>query len=349
MRTIKAAILGFLALCILFGLNPVIASAQKTYTIKIAHDASLESSEQMGFLALKGYVENASQGRLKADVYPAGQLAGGKEAVEMVKTGSVQMALIDSELSTFYPPIMVVYIPYLFPNEEVVLRFWQGPFFAELTRDMIKKAGLRSLWADFWGFKCFTNNKRPIKSPADLKGLKLRTQRTQLEIGIVEAFGAAATPVPWGELYTALQTKVVDGTSQPQSAIREYKFYETLKYFTLDQHRMDCDFTVIDEKFFQSLPPDLRLILQTGGQIGARISAGGNVQKNLVGALDFLKTKGIEVYVPTANEIKAFADVAQPALVKWLRTKIDNKWIDGAFKEVERIKAQMVAETTPPK
>jgi TRAP-type C4-dicarboxylate transport system substrate-binding protein len=186
-----------------------------------------------------------------------------------------------------------------------------------------------------------------VKTPADMKGLKFRTQRTQLEIAMVEAFGAAATPIPFGELYTALQTKVVDGTFQPQGAIREYKFYEVLKYFTLDKHRMACDWVVVDEKFFQSLPPDLRLILLTGGQIGARICAGGNMQKNDVGAIDFLKQKGVEVYVPTEEQIKAFADIAQPAVVNWLRTKIDNKLIDGTFAEVKRIKEEMAAETAP--
>jgi C4-dicarboxylate-binding protein DctP len=323
------------------------ASAEKTYTIRIVHDAIPESSEQMGFLALKSYVEDASQGRIKVEIYPSCQLGCGKEGVEAVKTGSAQLALIDAELSTFYPPIMATFIPYLFPNEEVVLRFWQGPFFAELKKDIIKQAGLRILWADFWGFKSITNNRRPVKSPADMKGLKFRTQRTQLEIAMVEAFGAAATPIPWGELYTALQTKVVDGTFQPQGAIREYKLYEVLKYFTLDKHRMSCDWVVVDEKFFQSLPPDLRLILLTGSQMGARICAGGNMQKNNVGALDFLKQKGVEIYVPTEEQIKAFADIAQPTVVNWLRTKIDNKLIDGAFAEVERIKKEMAAETAP--
>ena len=112
------------------------------------------------------------------------------------------------------------------------------------------------------GFRNFTNSKLPIKSPADMKGLKIRVMETPVYVNMVKALGAAPTPIAWSEVYTALQQKVVDGQENPVATIVQAKLYEVQKYMILDGHSYGVDFFLINDKFYQSLPKETQELHQ---------------------------------------------------------------------------------------
>ena len=151
------------------------------------------------------------------------------------------------------------------------------------------------------GFRNFTNSSRPIKSPADVKGLKIRVMESPVYMTLIRSMGGAPTPVPWPETYTALQQKVVDGQENPISSIKFAKLYEVQKYMTMDGHTFGVSFMLINEKFFQSLPKEYQAIVKNAALTSAVSENGIDNLDSAIG-LQFLKDKGMEVYTPTAAE-----------------------------------------------
>ena len=152
------------------------------------------------------------------------------------------MCMVSGAIAGYFKPAMVLDIPYLFSSAPVAWKVLDGKFGDELAAALLDKTGMRVLAYGETGFRNFTNSKRPIKSPEDLKGLKIRVMETPLYITLVKALGAAPTPIAWTETYTSLQQGVVDGQENPVSVIIQAKFAEVQKYLTLDGHTYGADF-----------------------------------------------------------------------------------------------------------
>jgi tripartite ATP-independent transporter DctP family solute receptor len=231
-------------------------------------------------------------------------------------------------------------IPYLFPSLLVAYRVLEGPFGKELADECLKKTGMRILTYSQVGFRNFTNSTRVIKSPADIKGLKLRVMDSPVYMSLVRSMGGAPTPVPWPETYTALQQKVVDGQENPVSSIKFGKLYEVQKYLTMDGHTFGVSFMLINEKFFQSLPKEYQAIVKNAALTSAVSENGIDNLDSSIG-LQFLKEKGMEVYVPTAAEKGQFRAVAQPAVIEYLEKQIGRPWIDKVLNAVKQTEASL--------
>jgi len=180
----------------------------------------------------------------------------------------------------------------------VGFHFYQSAFFTKLNEGLIKQQGVRMLSAASFGFRCFTNNKKPIKTVDDLKGIKMRVQQNPLYMTMVRSMGGSPTPISWGELYSALQQGVVDGQENPLGVIYDTKFYEVQKYATVDNHVLGTNMILANEKWFQGLPADLRQILLTGAKMGAVAENGKRMFEARVTMVDALRKKGMDVYVP---------------------------------------------------
>lgn len=306
-----------------------VAMAQNTITLTFAHvdpTGWQTSKKQAAALMFKNMVEGESGGRIQVKVYPNGQLGGETQLVQSVQDGTLDMAMVSGAMSQVCPQAAVLAIPYMFPSAPVAWQVLDGSFGKKLAAKCLQETGLRTLAYGETGFRNFTNSKHPIKSPADLKGLKIRVQNTPLYVKLVQSLGGDATPLAWAQLPTALATHVVDGEENPIGVIYNNKLYHEQKYLTLDRHVYATDFIVISNKVFEKLSPaDQNLVQQAAivaGTMGRAIQEFDSAQD-----LPKLEKAGMQVYKPTAAEMKEFKDAAQPAIIKMLDQKIDPSWI----------------------
>jgi tripartite ATP-independent transporter DctP family solute receptor len=277
---------------------------------------------------------------VKVNLFPAGQIGGERELAEATKLGTIQMSMLSGPFSTFCKEAQVFDIPYLFPSLLVAYRVLEGPFGKELAQECLHKTGMRILTYSQVGFRNFTNSARVVKSPADLKGLKLRVMENPVYMNLVKSMGAAPTPIPWPETYTALQQKVVDGQENPISAIKFAKLYEVQKYMTMDGHTFGVSFMLINEKFFQSLPKEYQAIVKNAALTSAVSENGIDNLDSAIG-IQFLKDKGMEIYTPTAAEKAQFRSAAQPAVIEYLEKQIGRTWIDKVLNAVKQTEAAL--------
>lgn len=316
--------------------------AKDAIVLKLAHADSLDiysSRKHAQCLAFANIVNSRSGGRLDVQVFGAGALGGEREYVEAIMSGAVQAGVASGVLGSFFPPAMLTDIPYLFPSGAVAWEVMDGPFGDKLSKMMLQQTGMRNLAFAEVGFRNFTNNTRPIRNPGDLKGLKIRVMETPLYVNMLKAMGALPTPIAWTETYTALQTGVVDGQENPVGTILFAKFPEVQKYITLDGHVYGVDWFLINEKFFQSLPEDLKYILLDAAKISSGVGRG--VQSLLAaGGIAQLQEKGMIVYSPTEQELEQFKKATQPAVIEWLKTKVDPALIQEILAEVDRVVAR---------
>jgi TRAP-type transport system periplasmic protein len=303
-------------------------------TIKLAHGMPPVEDENIhrAVSVFKKVVEQKTAGKVKVEIYPANQLGKEREQFEGVKLGTIEMCMIaDGPIAGFFPEIMIIGIPYLYSNEAVAWRSLDSSFGRDLFEEMRKKTGVRTLGIGENGFRNFTNRVRPIRTPDDLKGLKIRTMENPAHMAMVKALGASPTPIAWGEVYMALQQGVVDGQENPVSVIQVAKFNEVQKYLTLDGHVYSILPILMNDKFFSSLSPEIQKIIIDSAKIMVTISRGQNVYL-VANGVKSLQEKGMEVYAPTEKELQMFRDRSQKPVIDFLETKVDKKWIDLALK-----------------
>jgi tripartite ATP-independent transporter DctP family solute receptor len=324
-RLARLAVAGALAL--------VLASAggAGAQTIKFAHvDPADWTTSKKGAAGkvFKDLVEAESGAAIKVEVYPAGQLGGEAELVAQAKSGAIQMAMVSGVYGNFCKEAAVLDTPFLFSSAVVAWKVLDGAFGEKLADHCLKKTGLRTLAYGETGFRNFTNSVRPIKSPADVKGLKLRVQQLPLYVEMVKGLGGVPTPVAWPETPGALKTKVVDGQENPVSVILGSKFYEFQKYMTLDQHVYGTDFVLVNEAFYQKLNPEARALLKRNAAVAG--NAGRAIQQiNSAAGVKQLSEKGMEIYKPTAAELEQFRKAAQPPVLAWLKGQVEAGWIEA--------------------
>jgi len=315
---------------------------EKKFILKLAHadsvDPTISRKAVMSDVFLKE-VKAKSNGRIDVQVFGAGALGGERDYVEQVKNGFVQAGLASGVMANFYPNAMVTDIPYLFPTEAVADRVMDGPFGQKLAADFLANTGMRNLCFGEVGVRHFTSGKKPIHSPKDLVGLKIRVQETPIYITEMKGLGAQPVGIPWTETYTALQTGVIDGHENVIPSIIFAKIYEVQKHVTLDGHNYGVDWFVMNDKFFKSLPADLQNVVQGA----AKHACAEERRVNRIFTAEGIKTlkdKGVTVYTPTADEIAQFKAATQQPVIDWLKTKIDPKWIDEEMAAVRLVEAK---------
>ncbi|MDP2790710.1 MAG: DctP family TRAP transporter solute-binding subunit [Rectinemataceae bacterium] len=318
------------------------AFGQKVFELKLAHADSTDptvSRKQAQALAFASLVNSRAGGRLVVKVYGAGSLGAEREYVEGIRAGTVEAGIASGVIANFFPSAAVTDIPFLFPTSQVAWDVMDGAFGDKLRALFLKETGMRALAFAEVGFRHFTNNVRPIKSPADLKGLKIRVQETPVYVNMLRAVGASPTPVAWTETYTALQTGVVDGQENPVGSILSGKIFEVQKYVTLDGHVYGVDWFIINEKFFKSLPADLQYIVLDSAQASGTVGRGVLTYINAAG-IQVLVDNKLQIYAPTEDEMDQFKKAMQPAVIDYLKTRMDPALIT----DVQKAVADAVAE-----
>jgi TRAP-type transport system periplasmic protein len=231
--------------CVLFGLllsvyllliSPLPMAGAKT-TLKLATVTPPHHAYAVGANEFARLIEEGTGGEVVVKVFAGGQLgAGERELLEGLQVGTIDMAVTATgPISNFAENMGVVDLPFLFPGYEDVDKVLDGPVGARLLAELAS-VNIKGLAFFENGFRNFTNSRRALHKPEDFKGLKLRTMENPVHLASVRQLGAQAVPMSWGEVYTALQTKVIDGQENPIAIIYAYKMSEVQKYLTLSGH-----------------------------------------------------------------------------------------------------------------
>jgi C4-dicarboxylate-binding protein DctP len=312
------------------------AHAQKV--LKYAHfqPAKDDQPKHVAALAFKEHVEKTTGGSLKVEIYPAGQFGKDQPTMESVKLGTLELAVAhDGAIATVHKPIGVLGIPFLYESHEHAWRVYDSRWKEEFSADMVNKTGIRMLGLADNGVRHFTNSVRPIKSPTDMKGMKIRIQPSPVFKTLVESLGASASAIPWAELPTALQQKVVDGQENGVTNILAASLYQHQKYATLDGHVWSIHAYLVYEKFYQGLSAAERKAVDEGTQKAVAIhrKMTSDQDKN---AKSILEKLGMQVTVLSSAEIGQFRKLSQPPVKQWAEKEIGKDYVDRLFAAVDQ-------------
>lgn len=298
--------------------------AADTITMRVGSDSPPGDQHTTALDKFKEIVEAKASGRISVTLFPSAQLGDNVAMNNAIKAGTLDANFTDiGVLSVGAPKVDVVSLPFLFESREQALRALYGKLGDALKPD-IEKAfqaqifgwgcdGLRNMW----------NARHPIHSVGDVKGLKMRVQASQVQKETYSALGALPTPIAFPELYTALQTKVVDGADLPVADMISMKFYQVTKYLSLTRHVPILDAFMVSSKFMAKLSPaDADLVRDAARQASdhqAKVDADEEAQ-----TMTDLKSKGIEIIenIDRGPFIEAVAPVYETAIKRFGDSKL---------------------------
>lgn len=302
-------------------------------------DMTIYHPSYAAMLAFKGAFEKSTGGEYTVELYPNGVLGDAASTMEQILTGTITGSTpADGALSAFAPDIQVFTIPYLFDDPIIAYDVLDGEFGQNLFEKIAKETGFRVVCSyDNGGYRNFTNSVREIRSAADMEGLNIRVQDSPVYLEMVKALGASATPVAFLELYSALQTGVVDGQENSCVTTLGASLDEVQPYCTLDGHLLGLAFLVISEDWYQSLDADTQAKVDEAGR-EATIAARGTCRYAEALAVETMTENGVQVYTPTAEELETFK-VAQQPVIDYLKENLsDPTLVDQLFASIEAVK-----------
>jgi len=291
----------------------------------------------------KNQVETRTGGELEVNIFGGGQLGSEVETGSQVQGGgrALQSTILTSgAMSSFYPEYQVVTTPFLFDNWSQAWAFFDSKWFADFMSGTVDAADMRYLgtFDDGGGFVAFTNNKRLIKTVDDLKGLNIRVEENPAHVAMMSALGASATPLPWGELITALETGLADGQFNAPVLNTTFNFNEVTDYTTLTGHVYNSAGWMVSETWFQSLPEEYqRIVVQTARE-AISMSHGAS---GAIATASWQKSCEVfeECYLMPVAERQRMAEIARPAWKKWIVNDfgIKEKLVNDLWAEVDRV------------
>lgn len=299
-------------------------------------DAKLHS--QGGAEFFKNYIEKASDGKITVTIQGGGSLGSTEDLMNMVMNNTVpnhiSIGHTEGTLSQVFPDIEVITIPYLFKTVDEALSVMDGAFGDKLYQMMNEKTGIKVLGMYDNSFRNFISNKRPIRSPEDMKGLKIRVMAIKSHQAIVTELGAIPVVVPWTELYTALQTGVVDGAENSLGTLVLGSLQEVNKYLVLDKHVFSMVHMICNDSWFNSLPEANKKLIAEAAE-AACVEIRKMVADEEIKAMDTLGAK-VEIYDPTDAELNAFRNAIQAPVTEIIRKEIEHPALaDEIIAEVE--------------
>jgi tripartite ATP-independent transporter DctP family solute receptor len=230
--------------------------------IKLGHGLPTSHPVHQAMTFLAERVREKSNGAIRIDIHPNEQLGTERECIELLQIGSLGMTKVSASVLEGFVPVYAVFsLPYIFRDE--AHRF--AVFDSDIGRRILlagERFGLRGLTYYDAGSRSFYTKERPIERPADLAGMKIRTQESNLAMKTIQALGGSATPIAWGELYTALQQGVVDGAENNPPSFHLSRHYEVCPYYSLDEHTSTPDVLLIGTPLWRSLTPEEQRIIE---------------------------------------------------------------------------------------
>jgi len=284
-------------LCLVSAAIIAVPAAAEKKDIKISHTHQADFASEIHTAAwiFKNYVNEHSD-TLNVKIYAANALGEERDVYEGIQLGAGASGIISGTaiLNNFNKKIGVLDLPFLWQGYDHVHQVLDGEVGDTLAAEL-ENAGFKVLaWMDSWGYRNVVTSKKEVTQPEDLKGLKIRTIPTPIYVEAINAMGANATPMPFGEVYTAMQTGVLDGFEHGASIVKANKFYEVAKYIALTRHLFGPLVFVFSQKEWSNLTPEEQQVIMDGAQMARDVQRGLAPIREQE-ALDFLKDKGMEI------------------------------------------------------
>jgi C4-dicarboxylate-binding protein DctP len=324
----RFSVFAVVAMMLAFG----VAQAQQPIILKFSHVVAEATPKGKGALKFKELAESRTKGRVKVEVYPNSQLFKDGEEMQMLQLGNVQM--LAPSVSKFGPlgvrEFEVFDLPYIFDDEKDLHNVTQGRIGQQLFKKLDSK-GIVGL--AYWdnGFKQMSSNK-PLKTPADFRGQKIRIQSSKILDAQMRALGATPQVMAFSEVYQALQTGVVDGQENTWSNIYTQRFNEVQKYITVSNHGVIEYAVIVNKKFWDGLPADIRTILE-GAMKDATQYANDIAKQENDEALEKIKAAGKSQILTLTPEEKMAWKKAELKVHRENEATIDKELIQQIYKD----------------
>lgn len=302
-----------------------VSPVQAETTLRFGHYSSTTDTPHLAALKFKELVEQGSNGEIKINVHPASELGDGKSSLQGVRMGTIDITMTGNPYFTSFAPEMnVLDLPFLFSSEEHVYKVLDGEV-GKILSDGLSRHNMKALALWEIGFRNVTNNVRPVKAPVDMKGLKLRTTPNPAHVKAFELLGANPTPMPFTELYVALQTGTVDGQENPVVHIYNSRLHEVQKFLSLTAHAYTAAPLVINLKKFNSLPAEYQDLLVSAAHEGAMYER--KLNRDLAEeSLAKIKESGVQVV--ENPEVDAFRKIVEVPTRKLYTDKFGTELLD---------------------
>lgn len=285
-------------------------SDNKVYELKVSTSQTEQSMISRSYQQLCDAVNAKSNGRLKLKLFPAGQLGGDEDVIEQAVQGAAIAVNTDAaRMGTYVHDMGILMMGFFADSYDECLKVTETETFKKWEDELASKHGIRVLAFDFYdGPRHFLTNKE-IKTPDDLKGLKIRTIGSPVCIETIKAMGATPVSMSWGEVYNGIQSKAIDGAECQDTSSYPSKLYEVCKYMTKTGHFQLLQGLICGEKWFQTLPADLQqLLIETAHEVGAETAK--QVMEEADKSEKLMADAGLVIETPDLTPFKAAVDAA---------------------------------------
>jgi tripartite ATP-independent transporter DctP family solute receptor len=317
--TIRTALTSLLIAGSLFATGTALGQDIKTHNFKVAFVQNIDHPHGIGAKKFGELLEQKSGGKMKAKAFGGGSLGGDAQVISSLQGGVVEMTLVSPGLLTgLIKEFSVFDLPFMFTSYREVDAVMDGPVGTRLL-DMLKEKGLIGL--GYWdhGFRNITSAKRPINKMEDISGLKVRVIQIPIFIDTFSALGANPVPLPFPELYTALETGTVDGQENPFASIETSKFYEVQKYAATTGHVYNPLVAIFSKKVWDRLSEDERRIVQEAateaGLYERKVSREANEK-----SMQTLRGEGMQITELSSEEIDRMRQKVKPVTDKYTQS-----------------------------
>ncbi|RYE84550.1 MAG: TRAP transporter substrate-binding protein [Hyphomicrobiales bacterium] len=333
MTTTIAAVLG---LATILGSAGMAGAEIQERTIKFAAQNSKGHPQVTGMERFAELVQEKSGGKITVKLFPGGTLGGDVQTLASIQGGTVEMSVMNAGiLSGTVKEFGVVDLPFLFGTPEEADAVMDGKIGTDLMNRLPEH---RLVGLGFWelGFRHLTNNRHPVESVDDVKGLKIRTVQSAVPLATFNALGANAVPLPYPELYSALETGTVDGQENPLSNIVNAKFTEVQKYLTLTGHQYNPQIVLVSKVFWDKLDPEEQALLQASAtearDYQRKVSRDANA-----GFLAEIKKTDMAVIELSPEKLDAFRKAVEPVVAEFRET-IGAETVDAVLAQLNTLR-----------
>lgn len=279
------------------------SSTSAKYVLKLGYGGAVDNPRNVCATAFAKWVNEQTNGEVKIDCYPGETIGTDEEMGQMCSMGTLDMTINAVGVTSKYAPkLAALGLPFLFSSYDKVDKVLDSDLGESLVSDLPSK-GLHFL--AYWenGLRQITNSKRPITTPADLKGLKIRTPNDEMTLSIFKTLGASPSPLAFSELYLALSQHTYDGQENPIENIYSSKLYEVQKYISITNHKYEPLVFVVSEKVWEKLPADVQKVISEGAEKFGKEHR-TQVREREDKLIDVMKSDGVQVNTPNLTAFK---------------------------------------------
>ena len=320
---------------------PVGAVAEPPAKIKFGHVTPPFLGQSKGVEAFTAYVKDKTNGRIDIATFPMGQLGGERSMAEQVQSGTLQIAAVSTAvLQNFVPQVAILDMPFIFPDRETAYATLDDPEVQKKIFSYFPKKGFMAIGWTENEFRDFTNNKRPVRKPSDMKGLRVWVMNSPVYLDTFKQLGAFPVGVPFPEIYNALQTGVIDAQENPILTSVLMKFTEVTKNVTITDHCLTECVIIVTPDYWETLSPQDRQIFREAAKVAIDTNRKVNAElhKKLpeigISIAEYCEKNGIEVIDLTPEERRVFQEAMVPVWNKY-RKKIGNEIFDFMLTKIK--------------